>query len=167
MVVRTDPIRDLDRLTQQLAGTAARPALMAMDAWREQDTFVVEFDLPGVDPGAIDLEVERNVLSVSADRPAWQGSGEQVAAERPRGLFKRQLILGDNLDTGDVTASYASGVLRLQIPVAAKAEPRRIAVDVTTEQATLAAGDGQDSATAVDESSDGTPAKEQQEAVDA
>ena len=128
MLMRTDPFRDLDRLTQQVFGTAARPALMSMDAWRENDRFVVEFDLPGIQPDSIDLDVERNVLTVRADRPAKEGTDELVAAERPRGVFSRQLMLGDNLDTEQITASYESGVLRLEIPVAEKAKPRKIAV---------------------------------------
>ena len=82
MLMRTDPFRDLDRLTQQVFGTAARPALMAMDAWREGDTFTVEFDLPGIDTDSIDLDVERNVLTVRADRPAREGIAELVAARR-------------------------------------------------------------------------------------
>jgi len=164
MLMRTDPFRDLDRLTQQLVGTAARPALMAMDAWREQDTFVVELDLPGVDPGSIDLDVERNVLSISADRPARQDSSEQVAAERPRGVFKRQLILGDNLDTEQVTASYVAGVLRLEIPVAEKAKPRRIAVDLGEDQGTLTTGDTEDSATDADHNQGAAAEKEQEPA---
>ena len=162
MLMRTDPFRDLDRLTQQLAGSTARPALMAMDAWREQDTFVVEFDLPGVDPGSIDLDLERNVLCVSADRPARQGSGQQVAAERPRGLFKRQLILGDTLDTEHVTASYAAGVLRLEIPVTEQAKPRRITVDVSQDEGILTGGDSQDSTSEVDENQDAAAAKQQE-----
>jgi len=167
MLMRTDPFRDLDRLTQQLVGTAARPALMAMDAWREQDTFVVELDLPGVDPGLIDLDVERNVLSISAERPARQDGSEQVAAERPRGVFKRQLILGDNLDTEHVTASYVAGVLRLEIPVAEKAKPRRITVDVTQDQATLTTGDTADSATDADQNQEATAADKEQEPANA
>ena len=134
MLMRTDPFRELDRLTQQVFGTAARPAVMAMDAWREQDTFVVEFDLPGVDPGSIDLDVERNVLTVRANRPAREGLEELIAAERPRGVFSRQLILGDNLDTERITAGYESGVLRLQIPVAEKAKPRKIEVSAAQDQ---------------------------------
>ena len=98
VLMRTDPFRELDRLSQQVFGTAARPAFMPMDAWREGDTFVVEFDLPGVDANSIDLDVERNVLTVRADRPMREGASELVAAERPRGAFSRQLILGDNLD---------------------------------------------------------------------
>jgi HSP20 family protein len=134
MLMRTDPFRDLDRLTQQVFGTAARPALMAMDAWREQDSFVVEFDLPGIDADSIDLDVERNVLTVRADRPIREGIEELVAAERPRGVFSRQLILGDNLDTERIDASYAGGVLRLVIPVAEKAKPRKISVNAADDQ---------------------------------
>jgi len=135
MLMRTDPFRDLDRLTQQVFGTAARPALMTMDAWRDQDRFVVEFDLPGIDVDSIDLDVERNVLSVRATRPAREGTEELVASERPRGVFSRQLILGDNLDTEHVNASYTAGVLRLEIPVAEKAKPRKIAINAAEEGA--------------------------------
>ena len=134
MLMRTDPFRDLDRLTQQVFGTAARPALMAMDAWRDHERFVVEFDLPGIDVNSIDLDVERNVLTVRADRPAREGIEELVAAERPRGVFSRQLMLGDNLDTEHITASYQSGVLRLEIPVAERAKPRKITVNATGDQ---------------------------------
>lgn len=133
MLMRTDPFRDLDRLTQQVFGTAARPTTMAMDAWRQQDSFVVEFDLPGIDTDSIDLDVERNVLTVRADRPGREGIEELVAAERPRGVFSRQLILGDNLDTDHITASYHGGVLRLEIPVAEKAKPRKISINTTED----------------------------------
>ena len=128
MLMRTDPFRDLDRLTQQLLGTTARPALMTMDAWREGDEFVVEFDLPGVSPDSVDLDVERNVLTVRAERPALNGDRELIAAERPRGVFSRQLILGDNLDMESVGASYNSGVLTVRIPVAEQAKPRKIVI---------------------------------------
>ena len=128
MLMRTDPFRELDRLTQQVFGTAARPTVMPMDAWREGDQFVVEFDLPGVDPKSVDLDVERNVLTVKAERPPREGLEEMVAAERPRGVFSRQLILGDNLDTERVSANYEGGVLSLRIPVAEKAKPRKIEI---------------------------------------
>lgn len=139
MLMRTDPFRDLDRLTQQVFGTAARPAMMLMDAWREKDRFVVEFDLPGIDPGSIDLDVERNVLTVRADRPAREGMEELIAAERPRGVFSRQLILGDNLDTEQVSANYQGGVLRLEVPVAEKAKPRKISINAPEDQKVLSA----------------------------
>jgi len=131
MLMRTDPFRELDLLTQQVfgaVGTTARPAAMPMDAWRDGDEFVVELDLPGIDPSTIDLDVEGNVLTVRAERPALDGKTELVAAERARGVFSRQLVLGDNLDTGKVSASYHAGVLRLQIPVAEQARPRKIAI---------------------------------------
>ena len=131
MLMRTDPFRELDRLTQQVFGTngtLARPAVMPMDAWREGDTFHVEFDLPGINPDSIDLDVERNVVTVKAERPARDGDTELIAAERPRGVFSRQLVLGDNLDTDQITAGYEAGVLSLEIPVAEAAKPRKITV---------------------------------------
>ncbi|KAF0845446.1 Hsp20/alpha crystallin family protein [Nocardia caishijiensis] len=128
MLMRTDPFRDLDRLTQQVLGTAARPTVMPMDAWREGDEFVVEFDLPGIDPGSLDLDIERNVVTVRASRPDLDSSREMIAAERPRGVFSRQLFLGEGLDTDHVRAEYTDGVLRLTIPVAEKAKPRKIEV---------------------------------------
>ncbi|PZS13680.1 MAG: hypothetical protein DLM57_16095 [Pseudonocardiales bacterium] len=131
MLMRTDPFRELDRLSQQLAGslgTSARPTAMPMDAWRAGEEFVVEFDLPGVDPGSVDLDVERNVLTVKAERPHLNGDHELIASERPRGVFSRQLILGDNLDTERVRAGYEAGVLTLRIPVAEKAKPRKIEI---------------------------------------
>ena len=137
MLMRTDPFRDLDRLTQQIFGTAARPTAMPMDAWRQQDSFVVEFDLPGIDANSIDLDVERNVLTVRADRPAREGIEELVAAERPRGVFSRQLILGDNLDPDRIAADYHAGVLRLEIPVAEKAKPRKISINAADDHKVL------------------------------
>jgi HSP20 family protein len=128
MLMRTDPFRDLDRLTQQLMGTASRPTMMAMDAWRDGEEFVVEFDLPGVEPDSVDLDVERNVLTIKAERPTLNGDRELIAAERPRGVFSRQLILGDNLDTENVGASYSAGVLTVRIPVAEQAKPRKIQI---------------------------------------
>ncbi|MFD6860288.1 Hsp20/alpha crystallin family protein [Rhodococcus sp. NPDC060086] len=128
MLMRTDPFRELDRLTQQILGTTARPAVMPMDAWREDDRFVVEFDLPGVDPDSLDLDVEKNTLTVHAERPVLDESREMVAAERPRGVFSRQLFLGENLDADKIEASYEAGVLRLMIPVAERAKPRKIAI---------------------------------------
>jgi len=128
MLMRTDPFRDLDRLTQQIFGTAARPAVMPMDAWREQDRFVVEFDLPGVEADSLDLDVEKSTLTVRAERAALDENREMVAAERPRGVFSRQLFLGENLDVDKIEANYDAGVLRLTIPIAEKAKPRKIEI---------------------------------------
>jgi HSP20 family protein len=137
MLMRTDPFRELDRLTQQVFGTAARPAFMPMDAWRDGDTFHIEFDLPGVRADSIDLDVERNVLTVRADRPALNGNVELIAAERPSGVFSRQLILGDNVDLDKIAASYHDGVLSLEVPVAETAKPRKIAVESANGQRTI------------------------------
>jgi HSP20 family protein len=130
--MRTDPFRDFDRLTQQLfgTGTTSRPAIMPMDAWREGDVFVVEFDLPGIQPDTLDIDVERNVLTIRAERPARNGDWELLASERPKGLFSRQLVLGENLDLEQIDAGYDGGVLTLRIPVAERAKPRKIEVAV-------------------------------------
>ncbi|MCU1566435.1 MAG: hypothetical protein JWQ56_1372 [Pseudarthrobacter sp.] len=140
MLMRTDPFRELDRLAQQVLGTAARPAAMPMDAWREDQEFVVAFDLPGVSVDSVDLNVERNVLTVRAERPGPTGEGtELIAAERPLGVFSRQLILGDTLDTENVKASYDGGVLTLRIPVIEKATPRKIHVEAKEAQRQVSA----------------------------
>ena len=129
MLIRSaDPFREFDRLTQQLMGTTNRPVAMPMDAWREGDRFVLEFDLPGVSPDSVDLDVERNVLTIRAERVASNGDWQMLASERPRGAFSRQLVLGDNLDLDRIEASYRDGVLRLVVPVAEKAKPRKIEV---------------------------------------
>ena len=135
MLMRTDPFRELDRLTQQVfgnvAGTWSRPNPMPMDAYRDGDEFVVAFDLPGVAPEAIELDVERNVLTVKAERrPVTTGdSVELQVAERPLGVFSRQLFLGDTLDTEHINAGYDAAVLTLRIPIAEKAKPRKITIE--------------------------------------
>ena len=126
MFMRTDPFQELDRLTHHMPTTPTRPTLMALDAWRTEDKFIVEIDLPGTDPNSIDLDIERNVLTVRAERPASQHTPNLITAERPHGRFSRQLMLGDTLDTDNTTASYHAGVLRLEIPVAEAAKPRKI-----------------------------------------
>jgi HSP20 family protein len=134
MLVRTDPFRQFDRLAEQVFGTVARPAAMPMDAWRDGHEFIAEFDLPGIDADSIDLDVERNVLTVKAQRQPSPGPEvELVASERPRGMFSRQVILGDTLDAERIEASYHAGVLRLTIPVAEKAKPRKIAISTPSD----------------------------------
>lgn len=136
MLMRTDPFRELDRLTQAMFGTdgtRSHPAIMPMDAYRRDGQFVVHFDLPGVDLSSIDLNVERNVLTVRAERkPTYGENVELQAAERPRGVFTRQLFLSDTLDADRVEASYDAGVLTLRIPVAEKATARKIEITGTS-----------------------------------
>jgi HSP20 family protein len=129
MLVRTEPFRDFDRLAHQMLGATARPARMPMNAWRDGELLAVQFDLPQVDPDSVEVDIERNVLTARAERRQPTGDDtEMIAAERPRGVLSRQLILGDTLDTDRVEASYTAGVLTLRIPVAEKAKPQKIAV---------------------------------------
>jgi len=147
MLMRTDPFRELDRLTQQVfgangttAGTMARPAVMPMDAYREGETYVVCFDIPGVDPSSIDLDVERNVLTVKAERAPVAADGvEYQVAERPRGVFSRQLFLGETLDAERIEASYDVGVLTLRVPIAEQAKPRKISIESGSKPTAISA----------------------------
>ena len=140
MLMRTDPFRELDRLTQQVLGTAARPAAMPMDAYRHGGSFYICLDLPGINPGSIDLTVEQNVLTVRAERGPTQADGAQmIVAERPSGTFTRQVFLGETLDAENIAADYAAGVLTLTIPVHEAAKPRSIQVTSSdTKQAVTA-----------------------------
>jgi HSP20 family protein len=137
MLMRTDPFRELDRLSQQFFGTngtSTRPAVMPMDAYRDGERFVVHFDIPGVDPSSIDLDVERNVLTVRAERKPDVGGGvDYQVCERPRGVFSRQLFLAEGLDVDRIDAHYEAGVLTLHIPVAEQAKPRKIEISGGTE----------------------------------
>ena len=126
MLMRFDPFREFDRLTDQLWGGRGG---MPLDAYRKDDTFLVHFDLPGVDPGSIELTIEKNVLTVTAKRDWQHDDGVQViASERPQGTFSRQLFLGDTLDTDHVDASYEHGVLTVRVPVAEQAKPRKVEI---------------------------------------
>jgi HSP20 family protein len=133
MLMRTDPFRELDRLTQLLLGTTGtwtRPSAMPMDAYREGEDYVIALDLPGVSSDAIDIDVERNMLTVRAERrPAVRADDAQMElAERPLGVFARQLVLADTLDTERISADYDAGVLTLRIPIAERAKPRKVTI---------------------------------------
>ena len=131
MLMRTDPFRELDRVAQQVLGTAARPAAMPIDAYRQGDEFVALFDLPGLDAASINLTVERNVLTVHAERKRPDADDvELLIGERPHGTFSRQLFLAETLDTERIAAEYVDGVLRLRIPVKEQAKPRRVDIGV-------------------------------------
>ncbi len=135
MLMRTDPFRELDRLTDAVFGTAARPAVMPMDAYRQGDAFYVHFDLPGVQPDSIDLTVEHNVLTVRAERSQqWREDTERVVYERPQGVFTRQLFLGETLDVEKLSASYDAGVLTVTIPVAEQSKPRKVEISGNSER---------------------------------
>ena len=135
MLMRFDPFRELDRFTQQLTGQQRQ--WMPMDAYRKDDHVFVHFDLPGVEPDSIELTIERNALSVSAERNWYYADNADVlASERSQGKVSRQLFLGENLDLDRLEANYDRGVLTLTIPVAASAKPRK--VQVTSGETTQA-----------------------------
>jgi HSP20 family protein len=143
-LVRSDPFRDVDRLFQQLWSaqqSGPRPMTMPMDAYRKEDSFLLLLDLPGVAPDSIELTVEENVLTISAERPAPPGGEgvESVIAERTFGIFTRQVVLGKTLDSERIEAAYERGVLTVAIPVAEQAKPRRIEVSVGSDEKKLAA----------------------------
>jgi HSP20 family protein len=136
MLLRYDPFREIDRFTEGLFGNAARTPWMPMDAFRKDDHVEILLDLPGVRPDSIDLTVERNVLTVRAER-TWQPEEgtEVLARERTQGTFTRQVLLGEALDTDDVDARYEDGVLRVTVPVREQAKPRRVEIHSGDRQA--------------------------------
>jgi HSP20 family protein len=137
MLMRADPFRELDRLAHHLVGaphtgTWSRPSSMPLDAYRNGDEFLVAFDLPGVAPDAIDIDVERDILTVKAERRPLNppDGGTAYLTERPCGVFTRRLFLGDTLDADRIQASYDNGVLMVRIPVTERAKPRKVQVAV-------------------------------------
>jgi HSP20 family protein len=152
MAVIYDPFRDMDRLTSQLMGSLPQgraPRWMPLDLFRSGDHYVVNIDLPGVDPGSIDLDVDGNTLSIKAERTLQANDGAQwLTQERPSGSFMRQLALGEGLDVAGIHASYENGVLTLTIPVSEKSKPRKIEIqtgrtgaqEVTSSGSASAAG---------------------------
>jgi HSP20 family protein len=143
MLMRTDPFREMDRIVQQLSGTSgtwSKPSVMPMDAYRQGDAYVIAFDLPGVSAEAIDIDVERNMLTVKAERrPAEKSDGVQMElSERPLGAFSRQIMLADTLDTERIEADYDAGVLTLRIPIAERAKPRKISIGGTSGRKQIA-----------------------------
>lgn len=138
MLMRTDPFRNLERIFEQ---ENRLPRSFPMDAWKRGEKFVMLFDLPGVDRDSIELTVERNVLTIRAERrPRLKDDDELVVAERPVGTYTRQVFLGDGVDTDAIEASYEGGVLELTAPVAESARPRKIAVSGGNDQEVIEAG---------------------------
>ena len=128
MLVRYDPFRELDRKT-------SRRQWMPMDAFRHDQTVELRFDLPGIEPDALEVEVERNVLTVRAERAWTPSEGDEVLAqERPQGTVARQVMLGDSLDTERLEATYEAGVLSISIPVAEQAKARKVEIQQGSRQ---------------------------------
>jgi HSP20 family protein len=132
MLMRYDPFREFERLTQQAWGTGNRSAMMPMDAYRRSDRLIAHFDLPGVDVDSVEVTVEKNVLTVKGERSFPPAEGDEIlVSERAQGSFGRQLFLGEGLDVDRIEARYEHGVLTLTIPVAEQAKPRKVAIKVT------------------------------------
>ena len=140
MLMRFDPFRDMDRIAQMATEATQTPRSFPLDAYRRGDEFIVQFDLPGVDASSIDLTLERNVLTVKGERRfTRQEADEIIAAERPQGVFTRQLFLGDTLDGERISAAYHDGVLTLTIPVSERAKPRRVEISTQGRPQTIQA----------------------------
>ena len=133
-----DPFRDLDRLASSLFETRRGPRRMPMDLYRDGDHYVLTADLPGVDPGSVDIDVDGQLLTIRAERtPRSQEGVKWLARERNSGTFLRQLNLGQGIDTTAISASYENGVLSVVIPVSEKAKPRKIEVQVAQGDSAL------------------------------
>ncbi|WP_026877847.1 Hsp20/alpha crystallin family protein [Jiangella gansuensis] len=140
MVTRFDPFRDIDRLAEQMWGAARNAATMPMDLYRSGDHYVMHFDLPGIDPGSLDVNVKDRTLTVRAERSGRSEDVEWLNRERPVGTYVRQLNLGTGLELDRIEASYADGVLTLTVPVEEEAKPRRIEVSHPSKTRVIEAG---------------------------
>ncbi|TYL54179.1 Hsp20/alpha crystallin family protein [Agromyces mariniharenae] len=129
MAMYWDPFRELDRLAAGMLDSRQGPRVMPIDLHRDGDHYVLSADLPGVDPGSIDVDVDGQLLTIRAERTLRSDSDVQwLAHERPSGSFLRQLTLGDGLDTAAISAHYDNGVLSVVIPVSERAKPRKVEV---------------------------------------
>jgi len=152
MALTFDPFREMDRMAARLltsGGTERSSSWMPMDLYRAGDHYIVNVDLPGVDPGSIDLDVDANTLTIQAERTIGAADGAQwLAQERPAGRYMRQLGLGNDVDLERIEATYEHGVLMLTIPVAERAKPRKISVEQRDRRSELSTGGSDETADA-------------------
>ncbi|KZE88661.1 Hsp20/alpha crystallin family protein [Microbacterium sp. TNHR37B] len=135
-----DPFRDLDRLASTLFDTRRGPRRMPMDLYRDGDHYVLTADLPGIDPGSVDIDVDGQLLTIRAERTLAAGDGVKwITREREAASFLRQLNLGQGIDNDGIAATYSNGVLTVTIPVSEKAKPRKVTVVSEGTPATLRA----------------------------
>ncbi|WP_194410588.1 Hsp20/alpha crystallin family protein [Microbacterium cremeum] len=135
-----DPFRDLDRLASSLFDTRRGPRRMPMDLYRDGDHYVLTADLPGIDPGSVDIDVDGQLLTIRAERTLSTGDGVKwITREREAASFLRQLNLGQGIDTERISASYSNGVLSVTIPVSEQAKPRKIEVMAESSNPTIKA----------------------------
>lgn len=132
-MLRFDPFSEFDALTRSLlssqTGSSRSPRFMPMDLCKIDDHYLLTADLPGVDPGSVDVNVDNGMLTISAHRTARSEDGAQwLTSERFFGTYRRQLALGEGIDTDAISATYENGVLTVTIPLAERAKPRKIEV---------------------------------------
>ncbi len=144
MANRFDPFRDLDRMAERIMSSAVETGqsqrAMPIDLYRQGDRWILQCDLPGVDPGSIDVDVDERVMTIRAQRTTGAQDAQWLAAERVAGTFARQLTLGNAVDLENVTASYTDGVLTLVLPVAEAAKPRKISVESGGDPVSIVTG---------------------------
>lgn len=139
-MMNLDPFRELDRMAATLLDRRDTPRVMPIDLYRDADHFVLTAELPGVDPGSVDVDVDGQLLTIRAERtPRSQEGVQWLARERAAGTFQRQLTLGRDIDTESISAHYENGVLSVMIPIVEKAKPRKIAVATATDRAEVTA----------------------------
>ncbi|MDQ1584306.1 MAG: hypothetical protein QOF36_2360 [Microbacteriaceae bacterium] len=144
MAPNFDPFRELDRVAGALFDTRQGPRLMPMDLYRDGDTYVLSADLPGIDPGSVDIDVDGQLLTIRAERTLSSGEGVKwLTRERQAGSFLRQLNLGQGIDTDQIEAHYANGVLSVTIPMSERARPRKIEVKSEADAQTLKVKEGE------------------------
>ncbi|QTI71923.1 Hsp20/alpha crystallin family protein [Gordonia sp. L191] len=145
-MLRFDPFSDVDALarglmTGSMAGSQRAPRFMPLDLYKVGDHYMLIADMPGADPGSIDVNVDNGVLTLSAQRSAPSDDGVQwLASERFSGSYRRQITLGDGIDPARISATYDNGVLHVSIPLAEEAKPRKIAVETKSDPHAIAAG---------------------------
>lgn len=140
MAMYFDPFRELDRLAADLVDGRRGPRFVPMDLYREGDHYILNADMPGVDPGSIDIDVEGQLLTIRAVRTLRGQEGVNwLAQERPSGAFMRQLNIGEGIDADHISANYANGVLSVMIPVSAKAKPRKVAITSNADSGAMPA----------------------------
>ena len=140
MALYFDPFRELDRVAANLLDARQGPRLMPIDLHKDGDLYILNADLPGIDPGSVDVDVDGQLLTIRAERTLTTGDGVKwITREREAASFLRQLNLGQGIDTESISASYDNGVLSVTIPVSEKAKPRRIEVSSGSSSSTIQA----------------------------
>ncbi|GAA1686931.1 Hsp20/alpha crystallin family protein [Microcella alkalica] len=140
MTMFFDPFRELDRVAGTLLDRRESPRLMPMDVYRDGEHFVLSADLPGVDPGSVDVDVDGQLLTIRAERTPRSTEGVQwLTRERPAGAYLRQITLGKDIDTEAISAHYENGVLSVMLPVLEKAKPRKISIATARDRAEVTA----------------------------